>query len=317
MLRFIIRRLIQSIPLLFIVSVISFAIIALAPGDPVYMFVSPDKASSQNLDALRQELGLDKSIPERYYKWVTNMIRGDMGNSFAYGKPVKDILFEALPNTIILALAAEIFAFILAVPAGIISAIKRNTAWDYTFSTFSFIGVSLPTFWFGLMLILVFSLKLGWLPTAGMRANYEEFVLMDRIKHLILPTIVLGTAHMASIMRYMRASMMEVINQDYVRTARSKGLTEKIVILKHALRNALIPIITLIGLTIPALFSGAAMTETIFSWPGMGRIVISATFMRDYPVMLGDLVLASVTIIAGSLIADILYAVADPRIRYD
>lgn len=317
MLKFIIRRLIQAIPLLVIISIISFAIIMLAPGDPVYMFVSPDKASSQNLDVLRHELGLDKSIPERYIKWVGDILRGDMGSSFAYGRPVKDMLLEALPNTIILALAAEIFAFLLAIPAGIISAIKRNTPWDYTFSTISFIGVSLPTFWFGLMLILVFSLKLGWLPTAGMRANYEDFVLMDRIRHLILPTLVLGTGNMASIMRYMRASMLEVINQDYVRTARSKGLTERLVIFKHALRNALIPIITLIGFTIPALFSGAAMTETVFSWPGMGRLVIDATFMRDYPVILGDLVLASVTIIAGSLIADILYAVADPRIKYD
>lgn len=317
MLKFIIRRLIQAIPLLFIISIISFSIIVLAPGDPVYMFISPDKASSQNLEALRHELGLDKSIPERYIKWIGDILKGDMGNSFAYGRPVKDILFEVLPNTIILALAAEIFAFVLAVPAGIISAIKRNTPWDYAFSTISFIGVSLPTFWFGLMLILVFSLKLGWLPTAGMRANYEQFVLMDRIRHLILPTLVLGMGHMASIMRYMRASMLEVINQDYVRTARSKGLSERLVIFKHALRNALIPIITLIGFTIPGLFSGAAMTETVFSWPGMGRLVIDATFMRDYPVILGDLVLSSVTIIAGSLIADILYAVADPRIKYD
>jgi peptide/nickel transport system permease protein len=228
-----------------------------------------------------------------------------------------DMLKEALPNTLILALAATLFSFAIAIPAGIISAVKRNTFLDYLFSTISFIGISLPGFWFGLMLILVFSLKLNWLPTAGMRENFDAFVLSDRLRHIILPMIVLGMAQMAGKMRQLRSAMLEVIRQDYIRTARSKGLRETIVIMKHAFRNALLPIITLLGFIIPSLVGGAAITETIFSWPGIGRIAISASFNRDYPLIMGNLMIASVMVIVGSMIADILYAVADPRIKYD
>lgn len=317
MFKYIIKRTLQSIPLLLIITIITFIIINAAPGDPVNMFINPETKTKVDLVELRHELGLDKPMPVRYVIWLKNMAKGDFGVSYFYRRPVWDMLKEVLPNTIILSLLSMIFAFVVAIPAGIISAIKRNTIWDYIFSVISFIGVSLPSFWFGLMLILLFSLKLGWLPTSGMRGNFDAFVLSDRIKHLILPVIVLGTGSMASNMRYMRSAMLEVVRLDYVKTARSKGLSEWKVIMKHAFRNALLPIITLIGFMIPDLIGGAAITETIFAWPGIGRILVEANFTRDYPVIMAELVLTSVLVIIGSLIADILYAVADPRIKYD
>jgi peptide/nickel transport system permease protein len=317
MLKYIIRRLLQAIPLLFIITVISFSIITLAPGDPVYMFVNPEQLSPQDLDLIRHQLGLDRPIHIRYVIWLGNALKLNFGNSFLTGRPVMDMLFEAIPNTLILALASTIFALLVAIPAGIISAVKRNTWWDYVFSTVSFIGMSLPSFWFGLMLILFFSLKLGILPTAGMRANFDEFVLLDRLSHMIMPMLVLGMGAMAGQMRQLRGAMLEVIRQDYIRTARSKGLKERVVILKHGLRNALLPTITLLGFIIPSLFGGAVVTESIFSWPGVGRIAINAAFTRDYPIIMGNLMITSTMVILGSLIADLLYAVADPRIKYD
>jgi len=317
MLKYIMHRIIQAIPLLFLITIISFLIINLAPGDPVNMFVNIEKANQVDLTRIRAELGLDKPLIVRYFIWVWNLLHGNFGISYFYNRPVLDILLEALPNTLVLSLAATLFALIIAIPAGIIAALKKNTVFDYFSSAVSFMGMSIPSFWFGLMLILFFSLKLGWLPSDGMRTDFDHFVLLDRIRHLILPAIVLGLGSMASNMRFIRSSMLEVINQDYIRTARSKGLAEKTVILKHALRNALLPTITLVGLIIPGLFSGAAITETIFSWPGIGRIVVEATFTRDYPVIMGDLIISSVLVVIGNLVADILYAFADPRIKYD
>lgn len=320
MLKYVVKRLLQAIPLLILISLLTFLIINLAPGDPVSFFVNPEKASRlgpEYLARIKHELGLDQPLHIRYFKWFWNTVQGNLGESFFQQRSVWAILWEALPNSIILAFVAEIFALIVAIPAGIISALKRNSVMDYIFSTISFVGMSLPTFWFGLMLILLFSLKLGWLPTDGMRENFDQFVFMDRLKHIIMPAIVLGMSSMAANMRYMRSSMLEVIRQDYIRTARSKGLAERKVILKHALRNALLPIITLLGFVIPTLFSGAAITETIFSWPGIGRIVVNATFENDYPLVMGDLLVISVMVVLGSLIADLLYAVADPRIKYE
>lgn len=317
MLKYIVRRLLQAIPLLFIITVISFAIVTLAPGDPVYMFVNPDQVAAQDLDMIRHQLGLDKPIHIRYIHWLGNALRLDFGNSFLTGRPVMEMLFEAIPNTLFLAFASTVFALLVAIPAGIVSAVKRNTGWDYAFSTVSFIGMSLPSFWFGLMLILFFSLKLGILPTAGMRENFDQFDLWDRLSHLIMPMIVLGMGAMAGQMRQLRGAMLEVVRQDYIRTARSKGLKERVVILKHALRNALLPTITLLGFIIPGLFGGAVVTESIFSWPGVGRIAINAAFTRDYPLIMGNLMITSTMVILGSLIADLLYAVADPRIKYN
>lgn len=317
MFKYIVKRILQAIPLLIIISIISFLIINLAPGDPVYMFINPETASSVDIENIRRNLGLHLPLPIRYIRWLASLLRLDLGVSFLHSRPVWDLIVERIPATLSLALVSTIFSFIVAIPSGIISALKRNTPIDYFFSTISFIGVSLPSFWFGLMLILLFSLKWGILPSGGMRTNFEQFVFLDRLKHIILPSIVLGMGSMASKMRYMRSSMLEVIGQDYIRTARSKGLAESKVIFKHALRNALLPIITILGLIIPGLLSGAAITEQIFAWPGIGRLVIEATFMRDYPVMMGTTIVSSVLVVIGSLIADILYAVADPRIKYN
>jgi peptide/nickel transport system permease protein len=300
-----------------LITIITFLIISMAPGDPVNMFINPETKSAVDLDMVRHEFGLDKPLPVRYVVWLGNILKGNFGESYFYGRPVGSMLKEVLPNTIVLSLFSMLFGLIIAIPAGIISAVKRNSFIDYFFSTVAFIGVSLPSFWFGLMLILVFSLKLGWLPSSGLRSNFDHFELMDRIKHLILPVIVLGMGDMASNLRYMRGAMLDVINQDYIRTARSKGLSQTKVIFKHALRNALLPVITLIGFMIPGLIGGAAITETIFSWPGLGRMVVEANFTRDYPVIMGELVLVSLLVVIGSLVADILYAFADPRIKYD
>jgi peptide/nickel transport system permease protein len=315
--RYIVKRILHAIPLLILVSLISFLIINLAPGDPVLMFVNPETANTAQLESIRANLGLDKPIYIRYFLWLGSILKLDFGLSFLHSRPVKDLIGEAIPATLSLALVATIISFLIAIPAGIISALKKNTIVDYFFSMISFIGVSLPSFWFGLMLILLFSLKLRWLPTGGMRSNFDEFVLVDRIKHMILPATVMAMGNMAAKMRYMRSSMLEVIKQDYIRTARSKGLSERVVIFKHAFRNSLLPIITMLGFIIPNLFSGAAILETIFSWPGLGRLTVEANFMRDYPVLMGATIISSALVILGSLIADILYAVADPRIKYN
>jgi len=317
LLKYIVKRILNAIPLLILITLIGYSIINAAPGDPVNMFINPEKATKIDVERIREAYGLNKPVYVRYFLWLGNLLKGNLGDSYFHSRPVLDMLKEAIPNTLILGIASTILAVAVAIPAGIISAIKRNSFWDYVFSTISFIGVSLPSFWFGLMLILMFSLKLGWLPTSGMRENFEQFVFMDRLKHLILPAIVLGMGNMAQYMRFMRGAMLEVIRQDYVRTARSKGLSERIVIFKHTLRNALLPMVTLFGFLLPVLFGGAAITETIFSWPGIGRIMIEASFTRDYPVMMGDMLMIGSLVILGNLLADVLYAVADPRIKYD
>lgn len=317
MLKFTIKRILQAIPLLFIVTIITFLIINLAPGDPIYMFIDPESAKSVNVEALRHTLGLDRPLHMRYLIWVKGLVSLDFGVSFLQRRPVLEMILQTLPATAILASFSIIISFVLAIPTGIISALRRNTVVDYLFSTISFIGVSIPSFWFGLMLILLFSLRLGWLPSSGMRENFDQFVAIDRLRHIILPGMVLALATMATKMRYMRSSMLEVVRQDYIRTARSKGLSENKVIYKHALRNALLPIITLLGFLIPSLVGGAVVVETVFGWPGMGRMIVASTFARDYPVIMGTTIFSSTLVIIGSLIADILYAVADPRIKYN
>ncbi len=310
------RRTLLAIPLLIMISIISFTIINMAPGDVTSMFINPD-SDPADIAALRAHFGLDKPLLVRYFIWLGRVLTGDLGTSMWVGRPVLDMIMERLPNTLILAGVSMLLSFAVAIPFGIISATKRYSIFDYTSTTFAFVGLSLPNFWFGLMLILLFSLKLGWLPSGGMRANFDEFELIDRLRHLILPAIVLATGTMASKTRYMRSSMLEVIRQDYIRTARSKGLSERVVIYKHALKNALLPIITLFGLLLPSLVSGAVITESIFSWPGIGRLVVEAIWTRDYPVIMGVNMMGAIMVIIGSLIADIGYALADPRIKYN
>ena len=317
MAKYIVRRILQAIPLVIIITLITFIIMNIAPGDPIYMFIDPESAKQVNLVALRHRYGLDQPLVIRYFMWLKDLFKLNFGISFLEKRPVIEMINQRLFATVSLMLVSLVISFLIAIPAGVISAIKRNSITDYFFSTLSFIGVSIPSFWFGLMLILLFGLRLGWLPTGGMRENFDKFAFIDRLRHIILPAFVLAFGSMASKMRYMRSSMLEVIRQDYIRTARSKGLSNRVVIWKHAFRNALLPIITLLGMLIPNLIGGAVTVETVFGWPGMGRMIVQATFSRDYPVIMGTTLFLSILVILGSLIADILYAVADPRIKYN
>lgn len=313
---YIIKRLISSFPLLIGITIISYAVMALAPGDPTSILMDP-KVKPEDMERIKHNLGLDKPWYVQYFFWFSRLCRGDFGNSFIDGRPVLIIVLERIPNTLLLMSSSFFLILILAIPIGIFQSIRQYSLLDYILTVISFIGISLPNFWLGLMLILLFALKLGWLPSGGMYSLDFGFSLLDRIKHLILPAITLSVGGIASWSRYQRSSMLEVLRQDYIRTARAKGLKERVVIYKHALRNALIPIITLLGLSLPDLFGGAYITEIIFAWPGMGRLGVQAVFQRDYPVIMGTLLISSILIILGNLLADVIYAYVDPRIRYE
>jgi peptide/nickel transport system permease protein len=317
MYKYIIRRSIQAIPLFFIISIITFLLMSLSPGDPTDIYRSSEGDNAMDLESIRVQLGLDQPIYVQYYKWLKLIVtEGNMGYSFEDGRPVFEKIFERMPATLTLMGTAIVISFIIAIPIGVYSAVRQYSTFDHFFTTYSFLGISIPTFYLGLMAILVFSLQIDLFPASGMRENYESFNLWDRLYHLTLPATVLGFGLIASKSRYMRSSMLEVIKQDYIRTARAKGVSEKKVIFKHALRNALLPIITILGFQLPALFGGALFIEQIFAWPGMGRLAVNAIFVRDYQVIMGVTMVASVLVVLGNLIADILYAVVDPRIQY-
>jgi peptide/nickel transport system permease protein len=321
MIGYIIRRILLSIPLLWALATLTFFIVRLAPGDPLAMYYNPEIDPSV-METVRARLGLDQPIHVQYVRWLGALAQGELGVSFKHHRPVAEILAETLPNTLILTGLALLFDLGLGVILGVIAAVRQYSWVDHVTSIVALFLYSMPGFWLGLMMIILFALKLGWFPASQMESVDAEFMgffprLWDRITHLIMPVFVLGIASAASVARYMRGSLLEVIRQDYIRTARAKGLSERRVIFKHALTNALIPIITLLGLYLPFLISGAIVTETIFAWPGMGRLTIDAIFSRDYPVVMAANLLAGVMVVAGNLLADILYAVVDPRIRYE
>jgi len=316
MISYIIRRTLMAIPLLLGITIISFAIIQLAPGDPTTLMMDPT-LKPEDQEKFREKYGLNDSIPKQYMTWVGNMAQGDFGTSIIRrGVPVSEMIMNRLPNTILLMAVSTILAILIAVPLGIISSMRPYTKLDYTVTVTSFLGVATPGFWLGLMMIIFFGVKLGWFPTGGVSTLNAPFSIWDRIHHLIMPAFVLAAADMAALTRYTRSSMLEVLHQDYIRTAKSKGFKESKVVLKHGLRNGLIPIITIFGLMLPSFISGAAITESVFSWPGIGRLFIESAFTRDYPVIMGLTVLSSVFVVIGNLLADILYAVFDPRIEY-
>ncbi|WP_108670474.1 ABC transporter permease [Peribacillus acanthi] len=315
--KYIIRRTIQAIPLLIIISIISFLLITIAPGDPLDMYRSSEGAEAVDTSAIEEKLGLDKPLYIQYFNWLKLLVLdGNLGYSFEDGRPVMEKILERVPATMLLMGVAIGFSFLIAIPIGVYSAVKKYSWFDNFLTSFTYIGIAVPSFYLALMAILVFSLKLDWFPPSDMMSNYDEFELMDRIKHLVLPASVLAFGLIASNSRFMRSSMLEVIKQDYVRTARAKGVPENTVIYKHALRNALLPIITILGLSLPGLFAGALFIEQIFAWPGMGRLAINAIFVRDYQVIMGTTMFAGVMVVLGNLIADILYAIVDPRIQY-
>jgi peptide/nickel transport system permease protein len=324
---YILRRLIGAIPLLLGIATIIFFVLNLAPGDPTSFYFNPN-VPPEIIEQMRRNLGLDQPLYIQYYKWLTSFVTGDFGHSLARSRPVADIVFEALPNTLMLTGIALVLVFAIGMLIGVLQAVRQYSIFDSTSSVVSLFFYSMPSFWLALMLVLVFSLKAhiwGWpiaLPATGMMSVDYEFMstgekIIDRISHLILPVGTLTLALAAGVARYMRGQMLEVIRQDYIRTARAKGLSERTVIMKHALRNSMLPVITLLGLYLPFLFSGAVFIEVIFAWPGMGRIIVDAIFQRDYPLVMATSFIFAVIVIAGNLIADVLYAVADPRIRYD
>jgi peptide/nickel transport system permease protein len=315
MLRYLFKRLLIAVPVILGVTIINYFIISMAPGDAVDLLVDPNTSQS-DIAAKREALGLNDPIPVRYVRWLGELGHGNLGYSFLNGQPVADRIAERVGPTLGLSLFALVIAYVIAVPIGVLSATRQYSLVDYLSSILAMIGVSIPNFFLGIGLIYVFSLKLNLLPVSGMRTLGEDANVIDLLKHMILPAIVLSSATMGSVTRYTRSSMLDVVRQDYMRTARAKGLKDKVVIYKHALRNALLPVITLLGLQIPALLGGAIITEQVFGWPGMGRLSIDAITQRDYPVLMGVNLLAAVLVVAGGLIADSLYSVADPRIRY-
>jgi peptide/nickel transport system permease protein len=324
---FILRRLLGAIPLLLGVATLIFFVLNLAPGDPAAIFLGPN-VPPDVLEQLRRSFGLDQPIHIRYIRWLGAFLTGDFGYSLARARPAAEIIMETLPNTLLLTGIALVLVFAIGVAAGTYQAVRQHGWGDKVLSVVALFFYSMPSFWLGLMLMLLFALKAyewGWpiaLPPTGMTSIDYEFLsrpeqIVDRIRHLILPVTTLTLVLAAGIARYTRGQMLEVIRQDYIRTARAKGLPERTVVLKHALRNSLLPVITLLGLYLPYLFSGAVFVEMIFSWPGMGRVIVDAIFMRDYPLVMATSFIFAVMVVLGNLIADVLYAVADPRIRYD
>lgn len=316
MTKYILRRLLIAIPVLFGVTVIAYFIMTLAPGDAVDMLVDPG-LSPEDIALKKQALGLDQPIFVQYVKWLGQLVQGNLGYSFNNRRPVTERIGERLGPTLTLAFSALFFSYLLAIPIGVLAAVRQYSVWDYIATVFSFLGVSVPSFFFGLLLIYFFALKLDWFPTGGTHTIGASFSLADRLSHLILPMTVLSLQNIGAVMRYTRSSMLDVIHQDYIRAARAKGLQERVVMFRHALRNALIPVITLAGLQFPFLLGGAIITEQIFNWPGMGRLAVEAITQRDYPTIMGINLLAAVMVIIGNLLADVMYGVVDPRIRYE
>ena len=316
---FIVRRIAQMAVLMLAISALVFLIINFAPGGPfdTLMFGTGQVTQAQ-IDRLNELIGLNRPWYERYFIWLGNVVQGDWGTSWgvAYGQPVTTIIFDRLGATLLLMGVATLIAVGIAIPIGIYSAVRQYSWADYAVTAFSYFGLAMPTFWFGIMLMIVFSVYLGWLPTSGMHTPGQEGELGDLLRHLAMPVAVLALVEVAVISRFMRAAMLEVLGQDYLRTARAKGLRERVVIARHAIRNALIPIITVIGLRIPVLFAGAVVTESIFSWPGMGQVFFQAVVASDWPVVQAIIVITAFLVIASNLLADLLYAVIDPRIRY-
>jgi len=314
MAHYLFSRLIQSLVLLALVSVIAFAVLRLAPGGPLSQFALVPGMTQEQLAHISHEMGLDRSLPVQYWEWISRLLTGDWGHSYRDNQPVLAVIVGRLPATFELMLTAIVIAVLLGVSIGILGAVRRGSLFDTLATVGAMVALSIPTFWFGLVVIYLFSLKLGWLP-AGSRSTVGNESFGDYLHHLIAPAIVLALVEVAIWSRYMRGAMLDVISQDFIRTARAKGLTEWTVMLRHAFRNALLPMIELGGLELPTLLGGALVTETVFTWPGMGRLFLDSLGYRDYPVVMGILMVSAVLVLFGSLMADLLSAAADPRIR--
>jgi peptide/nickel transport system permease protein len=314
---FILRRLIYAIPTLIGISIITFAIVRLAPGDPIrlYTFGARD-ITNEDIEALRHVYGLDKPIPLQYIDWLSRVVRLDFGQSFIYHKDAGSLILEILPNTLQLAVVSLLLQVIIGVPLGVVAALKRGSWVDGFVRVFGVAGHAVPAFWLGLVLIIVFAVQLRLLPSQGMlTVGKDQWDILDRVKHMLLPAIVLSLTGIANYSRILRTETLDVLGQDFVRTAHAKGLRERTVVFVHALRNALIPVVTTLGGILAALVGGALVVETVFSWPGIGRFTFAAAIAKDYPIIQAGTMIASVLLVVSYLMRDIAYAVVDPRIK--
>ncbi|MGQ9457918.1 MAG: ABC transporter permease [Anaerolineae bacterium] len=316
--RYLIRRLLQAIPTLWAVSIVMFAILHLAPGGPMAIYAMAPNVDQAELERIEARLGLRDPLPVQYARWLKGMLTGDWGLSYKFGRKVTEVLSERIWPSVVLVGTSLLIALVFSIPFGIFTALYRNRFVQYLANAIAMLGVSIPTFWLGMVVLLFFSVRIRIIPTGGMMTiGLQGFNLWDRLWHLLPPACVLATLNIAAWSRYVRSSMLEVMAQDYIRTARAKGLRERVVINRHALKNALIPLITLVGLEGGRLIGGAMITEVVFAWPGMGRLLAESLSGRDYPVLMASFMLMSVLVILGNLLADLCYAWADPRIRLE
>ena len=319
-----IRRVLQTIPILFIISVLLFIMVRSAPGGPLTAARRTPNISKEQIEAIEEKLGLNDPLPVQYGRWLGDMFKGDMGESIKFRRPVSEMINERIPNTLLLVGVSFLVTLLIAIPIGIWSARKPYSAFDYIVTTVTFIGQSIPVYWLGLGLIVIFYVTLKnpisgepFFPVGGMNTRGKEGELLDTLWHLALPVTALSMGWVAWYSRFLRSSMLDVLHEDYIRTARAKGMKEQMVHYKHALQNAILPLVTLIALDLPSLFAGALFVETIFSWPGMGRLFWDAAKGRDYPVLLGVVMITATLIIVCNILADLAYGWLDPRVKYE
>jgi peptide/nickel transport system permease protein len=304
---------VQGVVVLFLVSAITFLLVNLAPGGPSSLMRMD--ATPEQREALAHRLGLDQPVPLRYIQWLAGAVRGDLGTSMTSNEPVAMRIGQRLPNTLLLAGTALAVSVVVGIPMGVFAALRRNKLPDFAVATFSVLGLSVPAFWLGIILILVFSVNLNLLPSSGVATTGSEANLADRLQHLLMPATVLSTTVLPYVVRFTRSALLEVLHQDYVRTASAKGLSRVRVVYVHALRNALIPVVSIVGTLVPRLFGGSVVTEAVFGWPGMGRLAVEAANGRDYPLIVGITVSVAVLVVVSSLAVDLAYTWLDPRIR--
>jgi peptide/nickel transport system permease protein len=312
--QYIIRRLVHSLIIVWGCATLVFFLIRAIPGDPIIQMLGTEY-TPEAADALRDKLGLDEPVHIQYVQWLGNMLRGDFGTSITGAESVGSAIMAGLPKTLSIAVLAFVIATAIAIPAGVLAALKRNSWADFAVSLVAFLGVSMPSFWFGIILIIVFAVNLGWLPSLGY-ASISEDGVVEWLKHLILPSLAVGAGYAAILMRFVRAGLLEAMSSDYIRTARAKGLTERRVVVWHGLRNSMIPVVTVAGIQVALLLSGAVVIETVFSIRGIGRLLVGAIFDKDYPMVQGTILVVTVIFVLANLIVDILYTLLDPRISY-
>lgn len=316
MAKYLVKRLLAMLPILIGITILVYVVASMCPGTPLSMLLQNPEISATDIEAAEARYGLDQPVAVQYLRWLGNCLQGNLGYSYRTSEPVIKLIGERIGATLTLTIVGTIIALVIAIPLGVLAAYKPYSIWDYTASGFSFLGAASPTFFVGMIFIFIFSLKLGVLPTGGMYSNSSSKTLGDYLHHLTMPALVLAFSQMGSYIRQTRSSMMEVFEDEYIRTARSKGLKEGRVVFRHALRNALIPVVTQVGLSIPMLIGGTVVIEQVFSWPGLGTLMVFSIQARDYPTIMGISVIISLAVMIGSIFIEILYGFMDPRIRY-